>query len=305
MFDYKEDQFLGGTELMGKRFDKDILPKFPNFKEHHWIMVPGTFPDNDIRKSFIVWNHLHASSSDYRWMNDPSIKNILFVSNYQQQSFVSYYGIDQKKSFVINNYIPNIVPKEKNGKIKIVFQSSLNRGLSVLLKAIKQIDYDLEVHIFGDISGSDSEIFNRHLVKSINDYCEKDKRIVKHGRVSNEKLIEEISGMHMFVYPSIIEEVSCISLMEAMAAGLYCIHSNIGALPETSMGLTDSYVFVNDEEYHAKIIAEKIMIGIEKIKSGWSGDEQSKIANRVYSLENTLEKWKNFYDKVERSTNYV
>jgi glycosyltransferase involved in cell wall biosynthesis len=37
----------------------------------------------------------------------------------------------------------------------------------------------------------------------------------------------------MYVYPSIFEETSCISLLESMAAGLYCISTNYGALFET------------------------------------------------------------------------
>jgi glycosyltransferase involved in cell wall biosynthesis len=37
----------------------------------------------------------------------------------------------------------------------------------------------------------------------------------------------------MFVYPSIWEETSCISAIESMAAGLYTIVTNLGALAET------------------------------------------------------------------------
>ena len=37
----------------------------------------------------------------------------------------------------------------------------------------------------------------------------------------------------MYVYPSIFEETFCISLLECMAAGLYCIVNDFGALYET------------------------------------------------------------------------
>ena len=37
----------------------------------------------------------------------------------------------------------------------------------------------------------------------------------------------------MYVYPNIFEETFCISLLECMAAGLYCITTNYGALFET------------------------------------------------------------------------
>ena len=38
---------------------------------------------------------------------------------------------------------------------------------------------------------------------------------------------------NMYAYPSIFEETSCISLLECMAGGLYCVTTNYGALFET------------------------------------------------------------------------
>lgn len=303
---YKDDSFIGGTELMWLGFNKHVLKTFPKLLDHDWIVIPpGPHNQLDSRKSYIVWNHLQSSINDFRWLNDNSIKHILFVSNYQQQSYVSHHGIDQKKCFVINNSIEKITPKEKSGKIKIAYHPELSRGLETLLKAIKIIDSeDIELHIFGDIDNRNGW-YNEDLIRSINNYCDIDKRIIRHGRISNKDLIEKISTMHMFVYPCHYEETSCISLIEAMAAGLYCIHSNFAALPETSMGLTNMYVYSSDKEYHAKMVSEEILKGIQKIKNGWSGNNQSMITNSKYSWESTLPLWENFYNKVEKSRNYV
>ena len=40
-------------------------------------------------------------------------------------------------------------------------------------------------------------------------------------------------------------------MIEAMSAGLLCVHPNYGALPETSMGLTWMYQWNEDKNAHA------------------------------------------------------
>ena len=51
---------------------------------------------------------------------------------------------------------------------------------------------------------------------------------------------------NMFVYPSIWEETSCISLLEAMAAGCYSIVTNFGALYETGAEFAMYVPYDND-----------------------------------------------------------
>jgi glycosyltransferase involved in cell wall biosynthesis len=63
----------------------------------------------------------------------------------------------------------------------------------------------------------------------------------------------------MYVYPSIFEETSCISLLESMAAGLYCVTTNYGALFET--GAEFPMYIPYDKDY--KRLAEKFSYGIE------------------------------------------
>jgi glycosyltransferase involved in cell wall biosynthesis len=53
------------------------------------------------------------------------------------------------------------------------------------------------------------------------------------GYKPHEYIRENLHKYHIFAFPSIWEETFCISALEAMAAGLYCITTDYGALYET------------------------------------------------------------------------
>jgi UDP-glucose:(glucosyl)LPS alpha-1,2-glucosyltransferase len=75
------------------------------------------------------------------------------------------------------------------------------------------------------------------------------------GYKPNEYIKEHLKDYHMFVYPSIWEETSCISLLESMAAGLYCIVTNYGALYETGSEYSMYIPYCKDYELLAKKFA--------------------------------------------------
>ena len=66
------------------------------------------------------------------------------------------------------------------------------------------------------------------------------------GYKPNEYIKEHLKDYRLFVYPSIWEETSCISLLEAMAAGLYCVTTNYGALYETGAEFPMYVPYSND-----------------------------------------------------------
>jgi glycosyltransferase involved in cell wall biosynthesis len=83
------------------------------------------------------------------------------------------------------------------------------------------------------------------------DRCKEHPKINYHGTVSNEELREALKAAHIFAYPSIWPETSCICLLEAMSAGLICVHPNFAALPETAANWTYMYQWHEDPSSHA------------------------------------------------------
>jgi glycosyltransferase involved in cell wall biosynthesis len=91
--------------------------------------------------------------------------------------------------------------------------------------------------------------------KELFERCLNHPQIKYHGYQKNEVIREALQKAHIYAYPSIWVESSCISLMEAMSAKVLCVHSNLGALWDTSGGLTRMYPFDEDINIHANRFA--------------------------------------------------
>ena len=68
------------------------------------------------------------------------------------------------------------------------------------------------------------------------------------GSLTKERLYQYMSEeADVWCYPTMFEEVSCITAMEAMAAGLTILTTNIGALPETIGDYKNATIFNADD----------------------------------------------------------
>lgn len=286
--------FTGGTEIMAKGFEENVLPLFPEFKNWNWILAPGEIKLREDGKN-IVWVHLGEFEGDLSWLNDSRVAYIIFVSHYQYHRFLERYGLDSRKCFVIENAINKIPVKIKpEDKIKLIFQSEPYRGLDILLQSLSNIKDDrIELHVFGDLDTDTVDFWKESMQDKIKDLCLKDSRVVLHGRVEHKDILKFIGSCHIFAYPSTWRETSCLSLIEAMSAGCYCITNDLTVLPETGMGLVDMYEFTFDEELHVKRLQKKIEYAIENLYK-FDSTYQIALTNKKHSWENISNKWIRF-----------
>ena len=117
------------------------------------------------------------------------------------------------------------------------------------------------------------------------------------GYKPNEYIRENIKDYNMYVYPSIFEETSCISLLESMAAGLYCITTNYGALFET--GAEFPMYIPYDNNY--RNLAEKFAYGIEAAAKSLQEPTihdhlttQSSYVKKYYNWDKQASSWTRF-----------
>jgi len=109
---------------------------------------------------------------------------------------------------------------------RFIYASGADRGLEYLVymfEKIKKIYINAELHIFSNIK------ILPDLAKKI--IQEKD-YMVLHEKVSQEQIAIEFLKSDVFLYPTDFQETYCITALEAQAAGLLCVTTDIGALPE-------------------------------------------------------------------------
>jgi len=101
----------------------------------------------------------------------------------------------------------------------------------------------------------------------------------------------------MYVYPSIFEETFCISLLECMAAGLYCIVDDFGALYETG---AEFPMYIPYDSNH-RAMAQKFGFGIEQASHTLDQkqihdhlDSQSRYAHIYYNWNKIAMQWTTF-----------
>jgi glycosyltransferase involved in cell wall biosynthesis len=175
------------------------------------------------------------------------------------------FGLPTEKCIVIKNGVDKIEqskPYQKGQPIKIIHQNTPWRGLSVLLGAMQLVKnplITLDVYSSCEVYGKDFMEQNDHNYTALYEQAESLPNVNYIGYKPNEYIREHLQDYNMYVYPSIFEETSCISLLEAMSAGLYSIVTNYGALFET--GAEFPMYIPYDSNY--KALAEKFAYGID------------------------------------------
>ena len=189
---------------------------------------------------------------------------IVFISHHQMEEWVKKYNISRSHCVVIKHALDPIETQKKSqNKISLIYSSSPQRGLSLLVDVYERLceEYDnleLKVHSSYEIY-DDNNIFLKSLAEKQKDYEKSDlyQRLEKHpkikniGYLPNDELKKSLASSHIFAYPNILPETFCLALLEAMSAGCLCIHPNYGCLSETAANWTMMY------PYHEKIIPHK------------------------------------------------
>ncbi len=303
---------IGGTELMRNWLFEELDKREPGLKEKfQWIMtrVRGLDPN----KQRILWIHDLAGDPEVQHLKEKenwnNYERIVFVSHWQQQQFKTYLNFPFEKGVVIQNAIKPIPSHEKpkDGKINVCYFSTPHRGMELLLNAWEFLRDKLgagknaELNIFSSFKiydrGHLDEQF-RHIYKR----AEGMDGVNYHGTVSNDEIRKMLETQHIMAYPSIYEETSCITLIEACSAGCLAVIPNLGALPETGANFPWMYGYEEDHEKHAQVHGHILGKAIEHF---WDDDVQNLLKiqrsyfDMFYNWELRAGQWQQFLHAIE------
>lgn len=278
----------GGTELLKGRLHDFLAEHHPEHLENIDFYFSRVRDFDESRRSVYYVHDLagdpetsHLKTGSYNF--DVQV----FVSYWQYQQFLDqgYLGYKHAhNSVVIPNSIdidyelqPILNSKFKIGlgrkeyPIKLIYHTTPHRGLEILVPVFKSLYDELQeqgIYIELDVYSSfaiygweERDLRYQHLFEE----CKKHPGINYHGSVSNEEVIEALKQSHIFAFPSIWPETSCLALIEAMATGNYCVHSSLGALPETSGGLTHMYPYTKNDGMHVALFEAHLTRVIKQI----------------------------------------
>lgn len=270
--------YLGrGTGYMIQNVLNRFFSDLTNLHRYNWVVLPGeSQEDEDLtrRNDTIVWLHvptLYAPPWITKYFYDKSltrnIKAYIVQSEFHKKDIIENFDADPQKIVVLNNSFDPIEYIEKpKPQINFIYTSQEARGLDILVGAFSQIDdptIRLIVHGCSCIECNDGIILPQ------------DERILYFGQTDRDQYVSNLQRSHILAYPCRFEETAGISIMEAMSAGLKIITTDLGALPETTLGFAKIIKRFPIEKYrqdakkkkYIRIFKKEMIKAIDEIRS--------------------------------------
>ena len=159
----------------------------------------------------------------------------LAVSDWQADQLSKQSGYPREKFWTIRNGIEPTYFEGTETRIRkrLIYSSTPYRGLEhipSLFETLLKKHPDAELHIFSGYAvydQSDQQFAELRSRLQALPNCE------IHGNVVQKQLAREMMKSSILCYPCHFEETSCITALEAQAAGCVVLSSFLGALPET------------------------------------------------------------------------
>ncbi len=232
------------------------------------------------------WTGHDLSESAVNDLANPTVRDGLdgvgMVSQWQRARFIDRFSLDPMRTAVCRNAMApafeNLITestgirKIKPAKLRLAYTSTPFRGLQILIDifpALRSAIPDLELDVYSSmevyrISAAEDEQYFGTLYNA----CRNTPGVNYRGAVSQKQLATELRNVHVLAYPNTYPETSCISVMEAMAAGCLVVTSDNGALPETTAGFADMVPLSPDPMAFRQMFARQLIDSLQRYQRG-------------------------------------
>ena len=303
------DESFGGSENQLRLLLK-YLPD-ESFKDINLILNNTDYNLLEKNRINILWVQHFVNQKEIENLGSKdyidALDYIVFNSNWNFEKFYYQFKIPESKSLVIKNAVEKIEFQEKpKDKINLIYHTTPWRGLVHLLKIFKDLNLEkVELTICSStkIYGKKFDEVYAKKYENIFNECKKTRNVNYLGFIDNKKIIELLKKAHIYAFPSIWPETSCISAIEAMAAGCEIVSTNLGALYETCAPFGTLVGFDRNFDNLEKKYSKALL---KSIKNYWSDENQNKLKlqresiNATYSWDVRSVEWKNFFNEARK-----
>lgn len=205
----------------------------------------------------IAWRHnvKLTDAPTYLWCHDLTTpgaersdiyEKIICLSDFHRNYVQVQQGISEDKIVVSRNGVNASRFQNKKTKIptKIVWPSSPDRGLDRVMDIVQlareKSGVDFELHVYYGMENMKKYPGPyQQMALDLEKKMSERPWVKYHGNVEQKKLAEEMLEASMWLYPANFIETYCITVLEAISAGVYPIVREIGALKNTVRPFSD------------------------------------------------------------------
>jgi UDP-glucose:(glucosyl)LPS alpha-1,2-glucosyltransferase len=243
---------MGGTEMMRGRLIKNVPQSLLQNVAIHFSRVREL---DSTMKNIFYCHDLDGDPESFLLKDAGWAKfdKIVFVSYWQRDRFIQKFKLPYSKCTVIHNAIETkFIPTKRSGDVvRFIYHTTPHRGLQLLYPIIDKLSQEYKVHLdvfssFSIYGWENRDKSYRNLFSAI----ESHENMTYHGAKPNNVVLNALKKSHIFLYPCIWSETSCIALIEAGRSGCLQIYPTLGALTETPEGLIHPYEYTEDANKH-------------------------------------------------------
>ena len=300
---------LGGTELLAERLVKgskkelfkntNIIFSRPDLYEQYFASGINIFNFQDLPNDRMYKNFFESELVN-------KFSHFVFNSDYQKEEFCNKFDFNGRNISVIKNSINPIEMKQKkyDGKVNLIYHTTPHRGLELLAHCFPKIlakNDKVHLKVFSSLKiyGWDEKdkVFEP-LYKKLKDM----KNVDYISNVSNEEIRKELVNSHIFAYPNIWPESSCLAAIEAMSAKNLLVLPNLAALKETGSKSKFLYEFTDNPSDHINTFQKQLTLAIQFVQKQSEDykshlDELKIYADNNHNLNEYLKKWERVLSK--------
>jgi glycosyltransferase involved in cell wall biosynthesis len=226
-------------------------------------------------RRLVLWTQHAGDQPAVAGLADPAIAGMwdafIFVSRWQREDFIRRFRLPRHRCHILRNApspcFAGLFPVEadivaaKPWPPILAYTSTPFRGLDVLLAAMPRIRAALpgtRLRVYSSLEAYQVPLA-RDPYGALYDQCRRTDGVEYIGGVTQPALAAGLRDVTALAYPNRFAETSCISVLEAMAAGCLVVSSRLGALTETAAGFARLLPVPADPADHAARFADALV----------------------------------------------